>query len=83
MVRMNFLSPTKRKQCLILPKNNFTFFRAGKILPYIIRKAFSAKSHEGYTEQIKSLITSYGAEKLSAIKEADYPSLMKDLEAIK
>ncbi len=48
-----------------------------------VRKAFSAKSHEGYTEQIKSLITSYGAEKLSAIKEADYPSLMKDLEAIK
>ena len=48
-----------------------------------VRKAFSAKSHEGYTEQIKSLITSYGAEKLSAIREADYPNLMKDLEAIK
>ena len=48
-----------------------------------VRKAFSAKAHAGFTEQIKSLINSYGAGKLSAIKETDYPQLMKDLEAIK
>lgn len=47
-----------------------------------VRKAFSAKAHAGFTEQIKSLITAYGADKLSAIREADYPNLMKDLEAI-
>ena len=47
-----------------------------------VRKAFSAKSHAGYTEQIKALITSYGADKLSAVKEEDYPRLMEDLEAI-
>ena len=47
-----------------------------------VRKAFSAKSHEGYTEQVKALIASYGAEKLSAVKEDDYPAIMKDLEAI-
>lgn len=47
-----------------------------------VRKAFSAKSHAGYTNQIKALITSYGADKLSAIKEEDYPRLMADLEAI-
>lgn len=47
-----------------------------------VRKAFSAKSHEGYTEQVKALITRYGAEKLSAVKEEDYPAIMKDLEAI-
>lgn len=47
-----------------------------------VRKAFSAKSHAGYTGQIKALITSYGADKLSAIKEEDYPRLMEDLEAI-
>ena len=46
------------------------------------RKAFSAKSHAGYTEQVKALITSYGADKLSAVKEEDYPALMADLEAI-
>ena len=48
-----------------------------------VRKAFSAKAHAGFTEQIKSLITAYGADKLSAIREVDYPNLMKDLEAIK
>ena len=47
-----------------------------------VRKAFSAKSHEGYTEQVKALISKYGAEKLSEVKEADYPALMADLEVI-
>ena len=47
-----------------------------------VRKAFSAKSHAGYTDQVKALITSYGADKLSAVKEEDYPQLMADLEAI-
>lgn len=47
-----------------------------------VRKAFSAKSHAGYTEQVKALIASYGAEKLSGVKEEDYPALMADLEAI-
>lgn len=47
-----------------------------------VRKAFSAKSHEGFTEQVKALITKYGAEKLSEVKEADYPALMADLEVI-
>lgn len=47
-----------------------------------VRKAFSAKSHAGYTEQVKALITSYGADKLSAVKEEDYVRLMEDLEAI-
>lgn len=47
-----------------------------------VRKAFSAKSHEGYTDQVKVLITKYGAEKLSEVKETDYPALMADLEVI-
>lgn len=47
-----------------------------------VRKAFSAKSHAGYTEQVKSLIGKYGAAKLSAVKEEDYPALMADLEKI-
>ena len=47
-----------------------------------VRKAFSAKSHAGYTEQVKALIGKYGAAKLSAVKEEDYPSLMTDLEKI-
>ena len=47
-----------------------------------VRKAFSAKSHAGYTEQVKTLIGKYGAAKLSAVKEDDYPALMADLEEI-
>ena len=47
-----------------------------------VRKAFSAKSHAGYTDQIKALIASYGADRLSAVKEEDYGRLMADLEGI-
>lgn len=47
-----------------------------------VRKAFSAKSHAGYTGQVKALIGKYGAEKLSSIKEEDYPAIMADLEAL-
>ncbi len=47
-----------------------------------VRKAFSAKSHAGYTDEVKALIARYGADKLSAVKEEDYPRLMEDLEAI-
>lgn len=47
-----------------------------------VRKAFSAKSHAGYTDQIRSLIGKYGADKLSAVKEEDYPTLMAELEAM-
>lgn len=48
-----------------------------------VRKAFAAKSHAGHTQQVKALITKYGAEKLSAVKPEDYPALMAELEAIK
>ena len=47
-----------------------------------VRKAFSAKSHAGYTAQIKELIGKYGADRLSDVKEEDYPALMADLEVI-
>ena len=47
-----------------------------------VRKAFSAKSHAGYTSQVKELISKYGADRLSDVKEADYPALMADLEVI-
>lgn len=47
-----------------------------------VRKAFSAKSHAGYTAQVKELISKYGANRLSDVKEEDYPALMADLEVI-
>ena len=47
-----------------------------------VRKAFSAKSHAGYTNEVKTLIAKYGADKLSEIKDIDYPALMADLAAL-
>lgn len=47
-----------------------------------VRKAFSAKSHAGYSAQVKELITKYGADRLSDVKESDFPALMADLEVI-
>ncbi|MDD6488503.1 MAG: hypothetical protein PUG48_01640 [Clostridia bacterium] len=48
-----------------------------------VRKAFSKKSNEGYTEQVRKLIGKYGADRLSNVKESDYPALMSELEAIR
>ena len=47
-----------------------------------VRKAFAAKSHAGHTAEVKSLITKYGASRLSDIQESDYANLMADLEVI-
>ena len=48
-----------------------------------VRKAMAAKSHEGFTEQVKALIAKFGAAKLSDEKETDYNALMDELEGIK
>lgn len=48
-----------------------------------VRKAMAAKSHEGFTEQVKALIAKFGAAKLSDVKETDYNALMDELEGIK
>ena len=47
-----------------------------------VRKAFSAKSHAGFTTEVKALISKYGAARLSDIQESDYAALMADLEVI-
>ena len=47
-----------------------------------IQTAFGIKSKDGYTAEVKALITRFGAKKLSEIDAADYPALMKELEAI-
>lgn len=47
-----------------------------------VREACAEKSHAGYTKQVRELIARYGADRLSAVKEEDYPALMAELEAI-
>ena len=48
-----------------------------------VRKAMAAKSHEGFTEQVKALIAKFGAAKQCDVKETDYNALMDELEGIK
>ena len=57
-----------------VPQQEYTFAE--------VRKAFTAKSRAGYTAEVRALISQYGAEKLSEVKESDYPALMADLETI-
>ena len=47
-----------------------------------VQTAFGMKSKDGYTAEVKALITKFGAKKLSEIDPADYPALMKELEVI-
>lgn len=47
-----------------------------------LRKAFAAKSHAGFTAEVKALIGKYGASRLSDINESDYAAIMKELEVI-
>jgi len=47
-----------------------------------VRKACSAKSYAGFTDQVKALICKYGDGKLSSVQECDYDALMAELEAI-
>ena len=78
-----FSSPTEETTAAPAVKTDKPAKPAAKTYEFTdVRKAFSAKSHEGYTEQVKALITKYGASKLSDIKKEDYPALMSDLEVI-
>ena len=47
-----------------------------------LRKAFAAKSHAGFTVEVKALIGKYGASRLSDINKSDYADIMKELEVI-
>ena len=48
-----------------------------------VRKAMAAKSHEGFTEQVKALIANFGAAKQTALKATDYNAIMNELQGIK
>ena len=47
-----------------------------------VRKACTEKSRLGRTDSVKAVLLKHGAEKLSDIKPEDYPSLMRDVEAL-
>lgn len=47
-----------------------------------VRRAAASKSHAGFTDQVKALLVKYGADRLSHVKESDYPAFMHDLGVI-
>lgn len=47
-----------------------------------VRKVLAAKSGAGYTDDVRELLKKYGASRLSAVSEDDYPALMKEAEEI-
>lgn len=53
-------------------KLSFTDFRA----------KLAEKSREGFTAEIKAILISHGAKKLSAIQPSDYETVLKEVEAL-
>lgn len=47
-----------------------------------VRMILADKSRAGYTEEVRTLISKYGADRLSDIKPADFVALMADAEVI-
>ena len=47
-----------------------------------LRAKLAEKSREGFTAEIKAILISHGAEKLSAIQPSDYETVLKEVEAL-
>ena len=47
-----------------------------------IRVVLAEKSQEGKTKEIKELLGKYGAAKLSAVEEKDYPALLAEAKVL-
>lgn len=47
-----------------------------------VRKAAADKARKGFTDEVRSLIQKYGADKLSGIDAAQYEAFLKELEVI-
>lgn len=47
-----------------------------------IQKHLATKAREGYSDEIRTLIQSYGVDKLSAIQPDDYPKLWQEVDQL-
>lgn len=47
-----------------------------------VRAVLTRKSRDGHTEEVKAVISSFGADKLSAIDPSQYEELLKKVEVI-
>ena len=47
-----------------------------------VRAVLAEKSHDGFTNEVRDLLTKYGATKLSGIDPTHYAALLKDAEVL-
>jgi hypothetical protein len=47
-----------------------------------VRAVLAEKSREGHTKEVKALINSLGADRLSEVDPSQYPALLKEAEVI-
>ena len=47
-----------------------------------VRAVLAEKSHDGYTDEVRSLFQKYGAEKLSAVDPEKYEALLAEAEVL-
>ena len=47
-----------------------------------VRRVAADKARQGHTEEVRQLIQTFGADKLSGVDAAKYPALMEELEAM-
>jgi len=48
-----------------------------------VRAVLAAKSHDGFTAEVRALLEKHGASRLSEIEPANYPALLTDAEGLK
>lgn len=53
-----------------------------KVVVEDIRAVLAEKSQEGKSKEIKELLGKYGAAKLSAVEEKDYPALLAEAKVL-
>lgn len=70
------------KQEEIQPNLPFMEEKKPEITLEQVRGVLAEKSRDGYTEQVRKLITGFGAERLSGIDPKDYPAVLKAAEEI-
>lgn len=47
-----------------------------------VRKVLAEKSRDGFTNEVKAIISAHGSDKLSDINPSEYPAVLKETEVI-
>lgn len=64
----------REKEVPVKPEKKYTLVE--------VRKALSAKSGAGYTDDVRALLQKHGGNRLSEIAESEYASIMEEVKTI-